>query len=201
LTYQGTWHTLVNKAGIPKAKAKKIEARNHELYKVAIAWVNARINEASICGYVTGAFGLRLRTPVLTQTILNTKSTPGRAKKESRTAGNMLGQSYGMLNNRAAIELQERLFKSQYVYDIKPVAHIHDAQYFLIKQDVDALHWLNENLVECMEWQDLPELKHPTIGLGGDLNIYAPDWSHHHKIPNKATKAEIKTIIDGLVLI
>ena len=198
LTYKGTWHTLVNKAGIPKAIAKKTEARNHEMYKVAIAWVNDRISEASKVGYVTGAFGLRLRTPVLAQTILHTKTTPARAKKEERTAGNMLGQSYGMLNNRAAIDLQNRLFNSPYIYDIKPVAHIHDAQYFLVKQDIGALHWLNENLIECMEWQDLPELKHPTIKLGGDLMIYAPDWSHHTKVPNRASIDEIKTIINNL---
>ena len=27
----------------------------------------------------------------------------------------------------------------------------------------------NNNLIECMEWQDLPELKHDKIKLGGRL--------------------------------
>jgi DNA polymerase-1 len=57
-----------------------------------------------------------------------------------------------------------------------------------------VVHWLNENLVECMLWQDLPELKHPSVGLGGDLSIFYPSWAKEIKLPNNSTKEEIYTI-------
>lgn len=192
LTYKGTWHTLVNKAGIPEDTAKRIEANYHKLYKVADDWVNARIKKASKTGYVTGAFGLRLRTPVLSQVVYGSSFVPYEARKEERTAGNMLGQSWGMLNNRAGIELQERLFKSKHIYDIKPIAHIHDAQYFLVKRDPEVIKWLNDNLVECMQWQDLPEIQHPVVKLGGSLEIYYPSWANPTKINNNASEDIIR---------
>jgi len=195
LTYQGTWHTLVNNLGLPQSDAKKIEAMYHELYKVSDQFVEDRLNQASKDGYVTVAFGLRVRTPILGQTILGNRFTPYEAKAEGRTAGNAMGQSYGMLNNRAAIEFQRRLLKSPHKYDIKPIAHIHDAQYFLIKQDFPTIKWFNDNLIECMEWQDLPEIKHPDVKLGGGVELYIKSWADKLSLPNKASTSEIEDLI------
>ena len=70
--------TLVNNCGLTEENAKNIEARYDELYKVSKDWVHQRVLEAQVNGYVTGAFGLRVRTPVLHQTkgdyTKNTKS-------------------------------------------------------------------------------------------------------------------------------
>ena len=93
---------------------------------------------------------------------MNIKATPYEAQKEARTAGNALGQSYGMLNNRAAIELKQRLLSSPFSTTYCLLC-IHDAQYFLVKEDIEPVHWLNTNLVECMEWQGLPEIYHPKL--------------------------------------
>jgi len=196
LTYLGTWHTLVNNIGLPIEEAKRIEKQYHELYKVSDDWVKARLNKATINGYVTVAFGLRVRTPILAQTYLNKSYTPYEASAESRSAGNALGQSYGLLNNRAGIEFQQRVLNSKYALDIKPIAQIHDSQYFIIKDSIGCLKWVNDNLIECMEWQDLPELRHNKIKLGGELNIYYPDWSESCVIPNRLSKAEILKVID-----
>ena len=188
------WMTLVNNLGWSEQKAKMVEARYHELYHISDEWVQAKLHEASQVGYVTCAFGLKVRTPLLHQVILNKGNTPYEAAAEGRTAGNALGQSWGLLNNRAGIELQERTFISPYRYDIRPVAQIHDACYYLVKDDVNVVHWLNENIVECMEWQDDPEIYHPEVGLGGELDIFYPSWANKYTLPNHSTKEEILTI-------
>jgi len=194
LTYQGTWHTLVNNIGLSKDAAMEIENKYHELYQVSDQWVQSQLVEASSTGYVTCAFGLRVRTPVLKQTLLNKDSTPYEAGAEGRTAGNALGQSYGMLNNRSGIEFQERVLSSAYALKIRPCAHIHDAQYFMIKNDLGTIKWFNDNLTETMKWQDLPDIKHDDVKLGGDVEIFYPDWSKKFSLPNGISIQEIHDI-------
>ena len=104
LTYLGTWSTLVKNCGFSEEVAKQIEANYHKLYVVSDEFIAKRIeDEACKLGYVTLAFGLKLRTPLLKKTILGNKFTSNEAKAEMRTAGNAMGQSYGLLNNRAAV--------------------------------------------------------------------------------------------------
>ena len=198
LTYQGTWHTLVNNLGIIPKKAKIIEERYHKLYSASDRWVQNKLHTATKTGYVTGAFKLRLRTPILKQTVLNTPKTPYEAKAEGRTAGNMLGQSYGMLNNRAAIEFQERVFNSNYAEDILPCAHIHDAQYFLVRNEVQIVEWFNKNLVECLAWQNLPEIMHPTVKLSGGIDLFYPTWGDPTSIPNGASSKQLLDICNAV---
>ena len=196
LTYQGTWYTLVNSQGFEEAEAKQIEENYHTLYKVSDDWIQDKINQATLTGYTTVAFGLRLRTPILKQTVLGSRYTPYEAKAEGRTMGNAHGQSYGMLNNRAAIEFQNRLLASDYLYDILPIAHIHDAMYFLAKDDIEVIKWLNDNLIACMQWQELPEIKHPTVKLGGELSLFYPSWACEIKIPNYASEDVLRTTVE-----
>lgn len=191
LTYGGTYHTLMNNLGLSEDEAKQIEANYHRLYHVSDQWVADKIQQASKDGYVTVAFGLRVRTPLLSQVLWNSKKTPYEAKKEGRTAGNALGQSYGLLNNRAGIEFQERTLASEFRYNIKPVAHIHDAQYFLVKDEVYSVHFLNQELTDCMKWQNLPEIYHPDVGLGGELDIFYPNWAHSITLSNELTLKEL----------
>lgn len=192
LTYGGTYHGLMSNVGLSEDKAKAIEDNYHQLYVVSDEWVQDKLNHASVDGYVTAAFGLRVRTPVIKQSMMNTSKTPYEAQAEGRTAGNALGQSYGLLNNRAGIELQERLFASKYRYDVLPIAHIHDAQYFIVKDDFEVVEWLNKHLVECMEWQQLPEITHPDVGLGGELSLFHPTWANEIVIPNGLNGEDIK---------
>ena len=192
LTYKGTWRTLVEKGGFPEAQAKEIEANYHEMYKVSDEWVNARIDEASRSGYVKLAFGLKLRTPILEQVILKSSSgLPHAAQKEIKTAGNALGQSYGLLNSRAANEFMERVWNSKYKEDILPIAQIHDALYFVIKNKLGILEWINNNLIECMSWNDLPEIQHELVKLGAELDVFYPSWKTSITIPNNASIEEI----------
>jgi DNA polymerase-1 len=200
LTYQGTANTLVNNLGLTLENAKSIEDNYHNLYHVSDEWVQDRLSQAELDGYVTVAFGLRVRTPILAQTLRNTKATPYEAQAEGRTAGNALGQSYGLLNNRAANEMQERILASPFRLDIKPCAHIHDAQYFILKDDVHVVEWFNKNLIECMSWQELPEIMHDVVKIGAELDIFYEGWHQPITLPNGATAEEIsKVCAEGML--
>jgi DNA polymerase-1 len=191
LTYQGTFIALIAKCGFTQVVAKQIEARYHELYKVSDEWVAARLEEASKCGYITAAFGLRVRTPLLHQVIRGTRATPFEAEAEGRTAGNALGQSYCMLNSRAGSEFMGKVRKSQYRLDIRPCAQIHDAGYFIIRDDMEVLLYTNKHLVKAVEWQDDPAIMHDLVKLGGELSIFHPSWANEMVIPNNASDAAI----------
>lgn len=198
LTYQGTEKALQQQCGFSLEEALKIQANYHELYKQSDEWLDDKLNQASQDGYVTCAFGLKVRTPILKQTLRNTKATPEAAKSEQRTAGNALGQSYGLLNNRAGNAVYELLEHSKHRLDILPVCHIHDAQYFLVKKSPEALHWLNQNLTREMAWQDLPEIQHESVSLSGSLEIFFPSWADRISVDPKATLEDINQILEDL---
>lgn len=191
LTYQGTWHTLVTNLGFPEDKAKEIEKGYHALYKVSDQYVQDRLAQASRDGYVTVAFGLRVRTPLLAQVVWGSPKIPYEAAAEGRTAGNALGQSYGLLNNRAAVDFFRKVWASKYRCDIKPVALIHDAIYILVRDDIETMTWANRELIKSMQWQELPEIQHPTVKLGAALDIFWPSWAKAITLPNNADQATI----------
>jgi len=192
LTYQGTYHGLMNSLGLGKEMAQQIENNYHELYKVSDEWVHNKLQQACVDGYVLGAFGLRLRTPLLQ---MNGKGKLNyQAASEGRTAGNMMGQSYGMLNSRAANEFRERVWQSKYKYDIFICCQIHDSIYIFWKNTAGITKWINDNLIECMQWCGLKELQHPQVKLGAELEIFYPDWASPVKIPNRASTRKIINI-------
>lgn len=191
LTYQGTAFTLMNNLGWSEQKSKAIEKNYHELYKVSDQYVQSRLAQASKDGYVEVAFGLRVRTPLLKQVVYGSSRMPYEAAAEGRTAGNALGQSYGLLNNRAANEFMAKVRASKYRLDIKPVALIHDAIYILIRDDLEVVEWANRELIKSMQWQQLPEIQHDTVKLGAALDIFWPSWAKATTLPNNADKGTI----------
>lgn len=200
LTYQGTWKTLVNNLGFSPKVAKEIETHYHELYKVSDEWVQDKLATASKQGFIEGAFGLKVRTPILKQTLLNKRTTPYEAQAEGRTAGNALGQSFGLLNNRAANAFMDRVYASPYRYDIKPIAQIHDSQYYLIKHDIETLQWVNNNLLECMAWQELPEIQHEEVKLSASLVLFYPSMNYPIKIPSDLSNEDLKNYINNRIV-
>jgi DNA polymerase-1 len=191
--YGGTFHTFMN-SGFSEEEAKKLEANYHKLYAVSDDWVETRIKKATKLGYVPAAFGLRVRTPILQQ-ILYGKKMPYEAQAESRTAGNAMQQSWGLLNNRAQNEFLSRVYQAGHKHDIHPVAAIHDAQYYLIRNTPEIVKFTNDNLIECMEWQDHPDIYHSEVKLGGELEIYYPSWADPIGLPNKASIEEIEDVL------
>ena len=195
LTYQGTYMGMMAKCDFTEEKAKLIEARYHELYKVSDEWVADKLTQASQTGYITAAFGLRVRTPLLAQVILGTSKTPHEASAEGRTAGNALGQSWCLLNTRAASEFMGKVRKSDYRLLIRPTAHIHDAQYMLIKDDLSVLQYVNKHLVKAVEWQNHPDIAHDQVKLGGQLAVFYPSWASSIGIPNGASGEDVLNIV------
>jgi DNA polymerase-1 len=195
LTYQGTWSTLVKNCGFSPQVAKEIEQRYHGLYAVSTEWVQKKLNQAAKEGYITGAFGLRLRTPLLAQVVRGNRQTPREAEAEGRTAGNALGQSWCLLNSRAWAATMKIVRASPYRTTIRPCAQIHDAGYALVRDDIEPIMFLNEHLVREVQWNNHPDIYHPEVGLGGELSIFYPTWKDEIGIPNGATEDEIFTIV------
>lgn len=202
MTYQGTPITLQNNCGFSAEKANKIYDRYQEMYAVSVKWVDDQLEEATDTGYVTVAFGLRVRTPLLKQVIRGTSKTPYEAEAEGRSAGNAMGQSYCMLNSRAGSEFMEKVRSSKFALDIRPSAQIHDAQYFIARDNMETILYTNEHLVKAVEWQEDPAIAHPDVKLGGELSIFYPDWSKELELPNHATKEiveeKIAKFVEGL---
>ena len=196
LTYQGMYITLMNNCGFSEKKAKFIEAQYHALYSESDKWVQDKLKQASLDGYIEGAFKLRLRTPVLSQVVFG-NHMPYKASEEGRTAGNMLGQSWGMLNLRALFKFMELVWESEYKYVIQPICSIHDANYFLTDNTLGCIEFVNNNLIKVMQWQNLPEIQHDVVKLGGNLDIFYPDWSKPTTLPNYASRKEILNICNN----
>ena len=196
LTYGGTYHGMMSNLGWSKEKSQKIEANYHELYKVSDDYIQTRLQQAAKDGYVEVAFGLRVRTPLLKQVMFGGPKMPYEAAAEGRTAGNAMGQSYGLLNNRAAVAFMKKVWASPYRNDIKPVALIHDAIYIMVRDCPQIVEWANRELINAMRWQELPEIQHPTVKLGAQLDIFWPNWSNAITLPNDITRQEIIDICE-----
>lgn len=195
LQYQGTANTLVNNSGFALEEAKAIVANYKDLYKESEEYTTERIAQAAEDGYVQVAFGLRIRTPVLAKSILGNSKTPNLATAEARTVGNALSQSYCMLTNRALNEFMERVYASEYKHDIMPVNIVHDAIYLMIRDNIHVVKWVNDNLMDCMSWQELDEIKHDKVKLSAELGLFYPDWSNEITLPNNINRKQIKEIV------
>jgi DNA polymerase-1 len=199
LTYAGTYITIMNSQGWSEEKAKKVEASYHNLYKVSDEWVAKHLDKACDVGYVEAAFGLRVRTPLLKQVIRGTRKTPFEAEAEGRTAGNALGQSWCLLNSRAGSEFMGKVRNSRYATSILPCAQIHDAQYYLVRDNVRVLKYANDNVVQACEWNDDPMIYHPDVGLGGEFSIFYPDWSSECGLKNRISEEEISITVGNFL--
>jgi DNA polymerase-1 len=174
--------------GFSSKKAKHIEKSHHELYKASSEWLNKELSEAKRKGFVEGIFGFRLRTPLQS----NPMARKHEKTAEARSAGNMITQSYGLLTIRAMTNFMHRVWGSKYRTEIRPISTIYDSIYLDIPDTLDAVLWVNKNLIECMEdISGCPELEHNTVRLGADLEVFPETWAKGITIPNNATRADL----------
>lgn len=190
--------TLVKNSGFEVGEAKSIVDNYHTLYKVSEEYTDNIIRKASDTGYVTAAFGLKVRTPVLKRSTYGRGKVSNLASSEARTAGNALSQSWGLLNNRAVSEFMGKTRVSDFKHCIRPSAYIHDASYYMIKEDLATLEYVNTHLVEAVKWQDHPAIAHEEVGLTGDLSVFFPSWNDEHELPHHATKQELYDILTNI---
>lgn len=196
VTYGGTVYTLKKNCGFDDSEANLVDRQYHYLYSESDQWIKEELDKCCQRGYATVAFGLRIRTPILAKSILNTGVTANISSGEARSVGNAIsGQSYGLLTNRAAVALMQKVWASEYKYDIFVVSLIHDAIYLMIKDDINVLKWVNDHLIEEMSWQDLPEIAHDEVKLEADLDLFHPSWANPIKLPNYVGKDELKAHI------
>ena len=196
LQYGGQYFTLMNNCGFDEVTAKAIEANYHKMYMVSDQWVADKITIAERQGYIDTAFGLRIRTPIVGKSILNTSKTPFQATAEARSVGNAAsGQSYCQLTNRAMNALMQKVWNSEYRTDILPICMIHDALYFTVRDDIRVIEWLNNHLIKEMQWQELPEIQHDKVKLGAELSIFYPSWANEIVLNNNISQSEIKNAV------
>ena len=197
LQYLGTWHTLHKRGGFSVAMAHAIEDAFLDLYKVTGQFAAANKQFMEKHGYVECAFGLKLRTPIISKCILGSSRTPYEAEAEARSANNAVTQSWGMLLNRAVIATNRRIEEAGYALTILPINMIHDAGYFLVKDDPECVKFLNDVLIEEMEWNDDDKIRSTDVPMSASLEI-GKSWDKQHKLPNGATIEEITDVINGL---
>lgn len=194
LTYGGTYLTLIKNCGFNETTAKAIEKSYHELYVVSDNWVQDHIKRACEVGYITTGFGLRVRTPILANTVYSDKMS-NLASAEARTAGNALGQGWGVLNDRAMNEVINNIDSLGLTENILPLAKIHDACYYLVRNDIDIILKLNELTTKAAKWQDHPVIAHDEVHLSGQLDLFYPDWAHPITLPEECNEEQLINLV------
>jgi DNA polymerase-1 len=56
------------------------------------------------------------------------------------------------------------------------------------------MEWANRELIKSMQWQELPEIQHPTVKLGAALDVFWPSWAKATTLPNNADRETIFNI-------
>jgi DNA polymerase-1 len=171
-------------------QATDIEQAFHELYKVSGEFNEKNKQFMEKHGYVECAFGLKLRTPIISQCVLGNSKTPHEADKEARSANNAITQSWGMLLNRAMNATNTRIEKAGYSMDILPCNMIHDAGYFLVKNKPEYIKFLNDVLIEEMEWNDDDAIRSTRVPMKASLDI-GKSWDKLTQLNNNVTIKEI----------
>lgn len=196
MTYGGSEKGVDEKFGFGPEKSKEIYNNYHNLYVESDEYVARRLEEASNLGYVVLAFGLKLRCPLLASTVRNSKYTARGASEDERTLGNAMGQSYGMLNNRAMIATMDKVDQANLDLSIFPIAGIHDASYYIVDDDIEVVKFMNDTLIKEMQWQEDPAIAHDEVKLGAELDICFESWKDAVTIPNFASADEIFSTYD-----
>ena len=191
LQYMGTAYTLHKRTGFSMEQATKIEKAFHELYKVSQEFNEKNKQFMEEHGYVECAFGLKLRTPIISQCVLGNSKTPHEADKEARSANNAITQSWGMLLNRAMNATNERIEKAGHSMNILPCNMIHDAGYFLVREEATCVGFLNNILIEEMEWNDDDAIRSKDVPMKASLEV-GKSWDTLIPLNNNATIEEIR---------
>lgn len=181
LTYQGTIITLIKRCGFSPPEAKKIYDRFHKLYSASDIWVNNKLQQGKKHGYVDIAFGHRIKTPLLKNSVLG-KQSPYQAQKEFRTAANALGQSYCMITGFTSAKMYKEVKELGLEKDILPIGEIHDSVFNLVRDDEKIIKKTVELMQKHLPNHECKELEHPTIKLEIDAFIIRKSWAEPEKI-------------------
>jgi len=198
VNYGGTYITLMRNLGFSEEVARNVENGYHNLHAVSDLHIETVTALAAKQGFIELAFGLRLRCPTLKKSIVTKgRKLSSHAAAISRTINNAESQSYGQLLNRSMIEVRDKILVSEYFNDILLMNVIHDAGYFLVREDANAVNWLNIHLIQAMEWQADPKIQHDKVKLGAELDI-GRSWAKPVTLKNNASLDDIQEAINNL---
>ena len=98
-----------------------------------------------------------------------------------------------MLLNRAMNATNNRIEQAGYGMNILPCNMIHDAGYFLIQEDPKYIKFLNDVLIEEMEWNNDEAIRSKDVPMEASLEI-GKSWDTLVPLNNNATIKEIKNV-------
>ena len=195
LNYGGTALTLHVNNGLPMDQAIKVEEGHKIMYKVLHDWSQENKLKMAKDGYISCAFGLKVRTPMLAKSLIDSKVTPSQVKAEFRSGNNAVTQSHGLMTTNAGIMFRERLECSKYRHDVLMINFIHDAIYLLVREDTEVLEWVNKNLIECMvNSGDSQVHGNKDVPILADLEI-GISWDKQYALPLNAAQDEIAKVL------
>ena len=166
MNYNSTYIAIQNALKCSEAEAKEIFNAYHELYYELDDFMEETIHLAKTKGYVTGFFGLKLRTPDINA------EDKGKAGSVARSINNMRIQSAALLTLKSIYEFQEFVEKSEFKYDIRVHATVYDSIYLCIKPNVKAIKFVKDNLIPimCQEYDGQIIPNEAELDLGNSWN-------------------------------
>ena len=93
-----------------------------------------------------------------------------------------------VLNRIDAAGLSEKVY---------PVAAIHDACYYMIKNDANLLYEFNKIVVEEASWQDDIAIYDEQVKLSGELDLFYPNWAEGKIIPDAESCEEMCKVLEN----
>ena len=107
-----------------------------------------------------------------------------------RTLANASIQFWSILSILAINELHRRIDSAGYQPQIKVISSIYDSIYLEVLDDPAIIQWANNNLIECMTRDFMPNQTVPNVAE----SEIGYNWASLKSIPNNATLDEINSI-------
>jgi hypothetical protein len=110
--------------------------------------------------------------------------------RDIRTLNNGTCQFWSILTALTIDKMYQLIDEAGYAGDIFVTSTIYDSIYFIIRDTVKHIKWLNDTLIPIME-QDFMEGQ--ILPNSAELEI-GPDWSTLHVLPHSADEEKIREI-------
>lgn len=107
-----------------------------------------------------------------------------------RTLNNGTCQFWSILTTLAINKLHQLIDKEGYSNDIFVTSTIYDSIYFVVRDSIPIIKWLNDTLIPVMEKDFMVDQE---VKNSADLEI-GPDWAHLHRLPINASEKEVKEV-------
>lgn len=84
---------------------------------------------------------------------------------------------------------------SPYRDSIRILNTIHDALYLMVKNDIEVIKFVNDELIKAMLWQEDPMIASEEVKLGAELDI-GKSWDKQYTLKNNASKDDIISFLE-----